>query len=105
MGPSDGLIGRPRPRRTMLAVTLQLGRGVEDLVVLIREGARSPIGRQAAVRLAATIARGARDRSREQQPAVSDQQRRNRPLREPRPATRRGKSLKETGREAIRVAA
>ena len=72
---------------------------------MVREGARTLAGRQAASRLAAGILRGARDRSREEQPAVEDQQRRVVPLREARPATRRGKLRSDSGRTKSKRAA
>jgi hypothetical protein len=82
------------PRRTLLAVTLQLERSIEDVVAMVHEGPRSLAGQLAANRAGVAIVRGARDRSREQQqPTVVDQQRRTEPLREARPATRQGKSL------------
>jgi hypothetical protein len=94
------------PRRTLLAVTLQLGRSIEDVVAMVREGPGSLAGQLAANRTGFAIVRGARDRIREQQqPTVVDQQRRSEPLREARPATRRGKTLPKTGRRKLKAVA
>lgn len=95
----------PGGRRTLFSVALQLGRCVDDLVELIRVNF-DPRASQAAVsRIAATIERGSRCRSREQHAPLVVLERSSVPLTQPRPATRRGRPPQKTGQSQMKAAA
>lgn len=85
-------------RRTLFAITLQLGRCVADLVALVHVGFHPVLGRAALNNLADAIERGARRRERELLPSAVDMQRRVEPLTTTRPPMRHGAALKKIGR-------
>ena len=94
----------PRPRRTLFAVTLQVGRCFGTLCALVRAGFERD--RTAVVRHALTIADailfGARDRSRDQLlRSLYDQQQRSDSLHEPRPERPRPKKAPASGNKAL----